>query len=74
MVGPNQELALPQGNVDWEVQLTGPVLVTPDAFPDPEIGCALGGETMQLGRSPGMLFNVPTLVAWSFPRHAAVPR
>ncbi len=121
IVGPNQELSLPHGNVDWEVELvvvigahvqgideaqawavvagltvgqdlservlqhsgpapqfglaksfpgfgpTGPVLVTPDEFPDPddlEIGATLGGETMQLARTSGMLFSVPTLIAW----------
>lgn len=121
IVGPNQQMSLPQGNVDWEVELvvvigahvqgvdeaqgwgvvagltvgqdlserilqhsgpapqfglaksfpgfgpTGPVLVTPDEFPDPddlEIGCTLGGDTVQLGRTSGMLFNIPTLVAW----------
>ena len=121
IVGPNQDMSLPQGNVDWEVELvvvigahaqgideaqawavvagltvgqdlservlqhsgpapqfglaksfpgfgpTGPVLVTPDEFANPddlEIGCTLTGETMQMGRTSGMLFNVPTLIAW----------
>ena len=110
IVGPQHELSLPHGNVDWEVELaavigahayridedqawavvagltvgqdlserimqrsgpapqfglaksfpgfgpTGPVLVTPDEFPDPddlEIGCRLGGETLQLDRTSG---------------------
>lgn len=121
VVGPDQEFALPRGNVDWEVELvvvigshayniareqawavvagltvgqdlserilqhsgpapqfglaksypgfgpTGPVLVTPDEFADPEdleIGCTLNGETMQQARTSGMLFSVPTLVSW----------
>ena len=121
IVGPNQQLSLPHGNVDWEVELvvvigahaqgideaqawavvagltvgqdlservlqhsgpapqfglaksfpgfgpTGPVLVTPDELADPddlEIGCSLAGETVQHGRTSGMLFSVPALVAW----------
>ena len=121
IVGPQHELSLPHGNVDWEVELvavigahayridedqawavvagltvgqdlserimqrsgpapqfglaksfpgfgpTGPVLVTPDEFPDPddlEIGCRLGDETMQLDRTSGMVFGVPALVGW----------
>ena len=46
---------------------TGPVLVTPDEMNDPddlEIGCTLSEETMQQARTSGMLFNVPSLVAW----------
>lgn len=121
IAGPNQELDLPHGNVDWEIELvvvigahahridedqawgliagltvgqdlservlqrsgpapqfgmaksypgfgpTGPVLVTPDEFPDPddlEIGCMLNGETMQRDRTSGMVFPVPALVSW----------
>lgn len=121
IVGPDQQLTLPHGKVDWEVELvvvigahaqgideaqawavvagltvgqdlservlqhsgpapqfglaksfpgfgpTGPVLVTSDELSNPEdleIGCSLGGETMQLGRTSGMLFSVPTLVSW----------
>ena len=121
IVGPQHELSLPHGNVDWEVELvavigahayridedqawavvagltvgqdlserimqrsgpapqfglaksfpgfgpTGPVLVTPDEFPDPddlEIGCRLGDETLQLDRTSGMVFGVPALVGW----------
>ena len=46
---------------------TGPVLVTPGEFPDPddlEIGCRLGDETLQLDRTSGMVFGVPALVGW----------
>jgi 2,4-diketo-3-deoxy-L-fuconate hydrolase len=121
IAGANQELDLPHGNVDWEVELvvvigahahriseeqswgviagltvgqdlservlqrsgpapqfgmaksfpgfgpTGPVLVTPDEFSDPddlEIGCTLNGETMQRDRTSGMVFPVPALVSW----------
>ncbi len=121
IVGPNQELSIPRGKVDWEVELvavigahayrideqqawavvagltvgqdlservlqhsgpapqfglaksfagfgpTGPILVTPDEFDnadDLEIGCTLTGEKMQLDRTAGMVFSVPTLVAW----------
>ena len=121
IVGPEHELSLPQGNVDWEVELvavigehayqidedqawavvagltvgqdlserimqhsgpapqfglaksfpgfgpTGPVLVTPDEFSDPddlENGCRLRDETLQLDRTSGMVFGVPALVGW----------
>ncbi len=121
IVGPQHELSLPQGNVDWEVELvvviganayrieedqawavvagltvgqdlservlqrsgpaaqfslaksfpgfgpTGPVLVTPDEFADPddlEIGTRLGDEVLQLHRTSGMVFGVSALVAW----------
>ena len=46
---------------------TGPVLVTPDEFADPdelEIGCAVNGETMQSGRTSHMIFPVPELIAY----------
>lgn len=121
IVGPNQELEVPRGHVDWEVELvavigthayrideqqawavvagltvgqdlserimqrsgpapqfglaksfagfgpTGPVLVTPDEFEnadDLEIQCSLTGEEMQRDRTSGMVFAVPSLVAW----------
>jgi 2,4-diketo-3-deoxy-L-fuconate hydrolase len=121
IVGPQHKLSLPQGNVDWEVELvvviganayrieedqawavvagltvgqdlserilqrsgpapqfglaksfpgfgpTGPVLVTPDEFADPddlEIGSRLGEETLQLHRTSGMVFGVSALVGW----------
>lgn len=121
VVGADHELSLPEGNVDFEVELvvvigayayrlaeehgwavvagltvgqdlserrlqhsgpapqfslaksfpgfgpTGPALVTPDEFADPddlEIGCELGGETLQHDRTSGMLFRVPALVSW----------
>nr|WP_103356014.1 fumarylacetoacetate hydrolase family protein [Amycolatopsis sp. CA-128772] len=121
IVGPQHELTLPRGNVDWEVELvaviganayrieeeqawavvagltvgqdlservlqhsgpapqfslaksfpgfgpTGPVLVTPDEFADPddlEIGTRLGDEVLQLHRTSGMVFGIPALVAW----------
>ncbi|MDQ6949218.1 MAG: fumarylacetoacetate hydrolase family protein, partial [Actinomycetota bacterium] len=43
----------------------GPVLVTPDEFPDREnvgLGCALNGRTMQKGTSRDMVFSIPQLV------------
>ena len=43
----------------------GPVLVTPDEFPDLEdigIGCTLNGRTMQKGTSRDMVFTIPQLV------------
>ena len=121
IVGPDHDLSLPHGNVDWEVELvvvigahahrikedqawsavagltvgqdlservlqrsgpapqfglaksfpgfgpTGPVLVTPDEFPDPddlEIGCRLGEEVMQKNRTSGMVFAIPALLEW----------
>jgi len=49
----------------WEVlprlRPLGPVLVTPDAFEDPdelELGCALNDRIMQKGRTSGMIFPV----------------
>lgn len=43
----------------------GPVLVTPDEFPDLEdidIGCTLNGRTMQKGTSREMVFTIPQLI------------
>jgi len=43
----------------------GPVLVTPDEFPDLEdigIGCTLNGRTMQKGTSRDMVFTIPQLI------------
>ncbi|MFC4049946.1 fumarylacetoacetate hydrolase family protein [Actinomadura syzygii] len=44
----------------------GPVLVTPDEFPDPDdlaIGCRLNGEAVQKSRTKHMIFPVPVLIA-----------
>ncbi|KXF52226.1 MULTISPECIES: fumarylacetoacetate hydrolase family protein [unclassified Rhodococcus] len=44
----------------------GPVLVTPEEFPDRddiELGCEINGELMQKGRTSEMIFSVPQLVA-----------
>ncbi|GAB4064295.1 fumarylacetoacetate hydrolase family protein [Angustibacter speluncae] len=44
---------------------TGPVLVTPDEFDDPDaiaLGCSLNGEQMQSGRTDDLVFDVPNLV------------
>jgi 2-keto-4-pentenoate hydratase/2-oxohepta-3-ene-1,7-dioic acid hydratase in catechol pathway len=44
----------------------GPVLVTPDEFPDPddlEIRCEINGEVMQRSRTSQLIFSVPRLVA-----------
>jgi 2-keto-4-pentenoate hydratase/2-oxohepta-3-ene-1,7-dioic acid hydratase in catechol pathway len=46
---------------------TGPVLVTPDEFADPDdlaIGCAVDGETMQDSRTSRMIFSIPRQIAW----------
>ncbi|MDX6744180.1 fumarylacetoacetate hydrolase family protein [Actinocorallia sp. A-T 12471] len=121
VAGPDQTIALPDGSVDWEVELvvvigahahriepdraweavagltlgqdlserqlqhkgpapqfslaksfpgfspTGPVLVTPDEFADPNdlnIGCRLNGETMQDDRTSDMIFPIGPLVSW----------
>lgn len=43
----------------------GPVLVTPDEFPDPDdvaLGCTLNGRRMQDGRTRDMVFTVPALI------------
>ncbi len=44
----------------------GPWLVTLDEFADPndlELGCAIDGEQVQLGRTRDMIFSVPALVS-----------
>ncbi|MFC4948369.1 fumarylacetoacetate hydrolase family protein [Pseudonocardia sp. GCM10023141] len=45
---------------------TGPWLVTPDAFADPDdiaLGCSIDGESVQKGRTSDLVFSVPQLVA-----------
>lgn len=45
----------------------GPVLVSPDAFPNLsslEIGCRISGELMQSSRTDQMIFGVPRLVEY----------
>jgi 2,4-diketo-3-deoxy-L-fuconate hydrolase len=45
---------------------TGPWLVTPDEFDDPddlEIGCSIDGEQMQKGRTRDLIFSVPAMVS-----------
>jgi 2-keto-4-pentenoate hydratase/2-oxohepta-3-ene-1,7-dioic acid hydratase in catechol pathway len=44
----------------------GPWLVTPDAVADPddlELGCRIGDEVLQLGRTRDLIFAVPELIA-----------
>ena len=46
---------------------TGPVLVTPDEFPNPDdlaIGCEVNGTSMQKARTSDMIFPVAALVAF----------
>ncbi|WP_030738227.1 fumarylacetoacetate hydrolase family protein [Streptomyces sp. NRRL S-31] len=45
---------------------TGPWLVTPDEFDDPddlELTCAVGGEELQRDRTRHLIFSVPALIA-----------
>jgi 2-keto-4-pentenoate hydratase/2-oxohepta-3-ene-1,7-dioic acid hydratase in catechol pathway len=45
---------------------TGPWLVTPDEFNDPddlELGCAVNGNQMQKGRTRDLIFSVPAMLA-----------
>ncbi|MET8403622.1 fumarylacetoacetate hydrolase family protein [Streptomyces sp900116325] len=45
---------------------TGPWLVTPDEFDDPddlELTCAINGEVVQHGRTRQLIFSVPSLIA-----------
>lgn len=45
---------------------TGPWLVTPDEFPDPDdigITCSVNGERMQSARTSRMIYSVPEIVA-----------
>ena len=44
----------------------GPLLVTPDEFEDPdniELGCAINGEQVQIGRTADMVFSIPEIIA-----------
>lgn len=44
---------------------TGPHVVTPDEFADPEaleLGCSVNGEQLQKGRTSDMIFSVPVLI------------
>jgi 2-keto-4-pentenoate hydratase/2-oxohepta-3-ene-1,7-dioic acid hydratase in catechol pathway len=45
---------------------TGPAIVTPDEFADPdalELGCSVGDEILQAGNTKDMIFPVPDLIA-----------
>lgn len=45
---------------------TGPWLVTPDEFDNPddlELGCTIDGEQMQKGRTRDLVFSVPALIS-----------
>jgi 2,4-diketo-3-deoxy-L-fuconate hydrolase len=45
----------------------GPVLVTPDEFPNPndlEIGCRVGDDVVQQSRTGDLIFSVPVLVEY----------
>jgi 2,4-didehydro-3-deoxy-L-rhamnonate hydrolase len=45
---------------------TGPWLVTPDEFEDPddlELGCSVNGNQMQKGRTRDLIFSVPAMIA-----------
>lgn len=45
---------------------TGPWLVTPDEFANPddlELGCAVNGEAVQKGRTGELVFSVPALIS-----------
>jgi 2-keto-4-pentenoate hydratase/2-oxohepta-3-ene-1,7-dioic acid hydratase in catechol pathway len=120
LTGPSGDIVLPDGQVDWEVELvvvigrhahgvaaedgwshvagltvgqdiservrqlagpvpqfslaksfpgfgpTGPELVTPDEFADPDdldLGCLVNGEMVQKGRTSDLIFPVPELIA-----------
>jgi len=45
---------------------TGPWLVTPDEFPDPDdigLGCSVDGHTVQADRTSGLVFGIARLIA-----------
>jgi 2-keto-4-pentenoate hydratase/2-oxohepta-3-ene-1,7-dioic acid hydratase in catechol pathway len=63
--GPAPQFALGKSHAGFSP--TGPVLVTPDEFSDPDdlaIGCSVNEEVMQNGRTSQMIFSVPKLVAY----------
>jgi len=122
ITGPFGDIALPDGSVDWEVELVavigrlarnvaagsawdyvagltigqdlserdlqfagptpqqfnmgksypgfapiGPVLVTPDEFPNPDsidISCSLSGQLMQKSRTDDMIFSIPAIIEY----------
>ena len=61
--GPNPQFSLGKSYPGFAP--IGPVLVTPDEFPDPDdvgLGCALDGRQMQQSRTANLIFSVPHLV------------
>jgi 2-keto-4-pentenoate hydratase/2-oxohepta-3-ene-1,7-dioic acid hydratase in catechol pathway len=63
--GPSPQFSL--GKSFPGFSLTGPALVTPDEFADPDdlaIGCAVNGETVQESRTSHMIFSIPRQIAW----------
>ena len=55
---------------------TGPWLVTPDEFDDPddlELGCSINGEQMQKGRTRDLIFSVPAMISKLSQKLALLP-
>lgn len=64
MAGPAPQFSLAKSHPGFGP--TGPWLVTPDEFADPDdlaIECAIDGETVQSGRTSQMMFPVADLIA-----------
>lgn len=64
MVGPAPQFSMSKSFPGFSPM--GPVLVTPDAFDDPddlELGCTLNDRVMQKGRTSDMVFSVSELIA-----------
>ncbi|MDQ0790797.1 fumarylacetoacetate hydrolase family protein [Streptomyces sp. B3I8] len=62
--GPAPQFSLAKSHAGFSP--IGPSLVTVDELDDPddlEIGCAIDGETVQLGRTRELIFPVPELIA-----------
>jgi 2,4-diketo-3-deoxy-L-fuconate hydrolase len=55
---------------------TGPWLVTPDEFDEPddlELGCSINGEQMQKGRTRDLIFSVPAMISKLSQKLALLP-
>jgi 2,4-diketo-3-deoxy-L-fuconate hydrolase len=64
-LGPNSQPTLGKSRAGFGP--TGPYLVTPDEFDNPDdlaLSCTINGEVMQQGRTSELIFNVPALIEY----------